>query len=141
MGREPATLQERQNVVDNSKTMQLVHSFKNQDGEAIEKWMKNRLSKNEYDIPALYVKFYRNYSPFTIEELLNTAEEVIVALDHFKTSDIPKEAILYEILDMAMNLGSLSENYIEDLKKKDSSNKIPSLPHWLLLELELAGDW
>ena len=130
-----------QRSLEESKTMRLVQLFENQDREAIEQWIKDRRSENEHDIPAIYANLILNFSIINIDDNLDTVEEMIVALDHFVPSHIPKEAVLYETLAAAMVWGSLTETGIESRKVRGGSDKISSLPHWLLFAMELAGDW
>ncbi len=126
---------------ENTKTQRLAQLFKNQDREAIEKWIKDRLSKNEHDIPALYAKLSLYHTAFTIDELLDTIGEIIIALDYIEVQGVPKEAILYDILNAGMGFASDTDHGIEVRKERHKGRVYSLAGKSLLLEMELAGDW
>ena len=111
-------LQERKRTFEKHEMGILLKMFKDQEREAIEEWIGGRLKDNEYDIPALWAQMSLNYSVFTIEELLNTVEKMVIALDYFQPRKTPKEALLHVMLDVAMNWASKDEDSIEYLKQK-----------------------
>ena len=136
-----AASQAEQQRWENTKTQRLAQLFKNQDREAIEKWIKDRLSKNEHDIPALYAKLSLYHTAFTIDELLDTIGEIIIALDYIEVQGVPKEAILYDILNAGMGFASDTDHGIEVRKERHKGRVYSLAGKSLLLEMELAGDW
>ncbi len=122
------------------KTSEFISLFEQNDIQAIQERIQERLKKNQYDIPALLIQMYLYGSQNKFEQLFANLEKTLIALDYFRSTSVPKEAILYEIYGMATSYGYYSEEAIKDFENESNGGMfLGSAP--LLCLLENAGEW
>ncbi len=122
------------------KTSEFISLFEQNDIQAIQERIQERLKKNQYDIPALLIQMYLYGSQNKFEQLFANLEKTLIALDYFRSTSVPKEAILYEIYGIATSCGYYSEEAIKDFENESNGGMfLGSAP--LLCLLENAGEW
>ena len=122
------------------KTSEFATLFKQNNIQAIQERIQNRLKKNQYDIPALLIQKNLHGCQRKFEQLFEDLEKILIAVDHFSFTSVPKEAILYEIYRTGTSYGYYSEEDIKAFKNRKNKNLVLGSAG-LLCVLENAGEW
>ena len=122
------------------KTNHLMMLYQDNDRVGLEQMIKDRLSVNKYDIPALLIRLNIHLNLFMDEEVFKDVNDIIQALDYFEPKDVSKEAIIDHSLFAVTTIAYAKEEYLSK-RKPLTKLSIDPITSFILHRLEAADDW